>query len=105
VASDLDPQQMQRLVMSHPWQAYLDVLLADFDRVSQHLDTSEGDHRFLQGLKQRLRVDIETPYRVAQLESPLARPDRRRPRRLAPREDQTQAPDAVQAVRRRSYLA
>lgn len=102
---DLDPQTMQRLVLSRPWQAYLDWLLVQYDQVCQRLDQTTDDHRFVQGVKHGLTLALETPYRVGEMDSPLSRPSQRRPRRLKPESDRATAPDPVPAVRRRSYLA
>jgi hypothetical protein len=105
VPNDLDPQLMQRLVVSRPWQDYVEWLLIQFDQTAQRLDQTDGDHRFVQGLKHGLRLALETPYRAAGMDSPLARLSPRRPRRVKRPETETPPEDDLVAIRRRSFLA
>jgi len=105
--TDVDLAMLERLVRSSAWREYRNrVLIADYRRVSQALDTVQGDHRYYQGLKEGLRRAIEHPYALLSLPSPLssAEPPARVPARVAERghAGQDQAPASLA---RPSYLA
>ena len=105
---DIDLALLERLVRSSAWREYRDqVLLLDYRRVSQSLDTVQADHRYYQGLKEGLMRAIEQPYRLLNLPSPLvsAEAPARVPARVAARErDAAQEPVPV-SLARPSYLA
>lgn len=105
---EIDLAILERLVRSAPWREYREhVLLPAYGRVSQALDVAQSDHRYLQGLKEGLRLAMVEPYRLLGLPSPLEAPltmARRAHDRVTTAADAT-ADEAVVAVVRPSYLA
>jgi len=104
---DVDLALLERLVRSSAWREYRDqVLTQDYRRVSQTLDTVQGDHRYYQGLKEGLRRAIEQAYTLLSLPSPLnaTEPPARVPARALERARAGQDPVPPSLVRP-SYLA
>jgi len=104
---DVDLAMLERLVRSSAWGEYRNqVLTPDYLRVSQTLDTVQGDHRYYQGLKEGLRRAIEQAYVLLSLPSPLrsTEPPARVPARVAERAHAGQA-QAPPSLARPSYLA
>lgn len=102
----LDPELMAHLIASEGWQRYVAVLLADYDRLAQAVDTTERDHRWWQGMKQATRRLIEIPYEHAGLPSPLGREGQPSPfRPLAPDDPIPDPAEALPRIFRPGYLA
>jgi hypothetical protein len=105
--TDLSQELMARLVQSEPWRAYLRYLLDHFAQLEELYDRASENHVRLQASKAAIRQCIETPYQVAGLQSPLARPQldhvqaAKRKRRTRAR---TAAPVPLVAARRASGL-
>jgi len=105
---DIDLAMIERLVRTSAWREYRDqVLLVDFRRVCQTLDSVQGDHRYYQGLKEGLRRAIEQPYTLLDLPSPLREPEApaRLPARVAAREQDDTPAQGGRSLVRPSYLA
>jgi hypothetical protein len=107
--SDVDLLLLERLVRSSTWREYRDrVLLPAYGRVAQTLDVVREDHRYLQGLKEGLRLAMEEPYRLLGLPSPLetsSQMTRRARERVKTRADAAQEDMPAHANARTSYLA
>lgn len=73
--AEADLALLERLVRSSTWREYREqVLLMAYGRVAQALDVAQSDHRYLQGLKEGLRLAMVEPYRLLGLPSPLDTP-------------------------------
>jgi hypothetical protein len=105
-AADLDREMLDRLIRSSPWREYLlHALVPHYLQVTHALDVAREDHRYLQGVKEGLRLAIEQPYLATEQPSPLtlnAAAVRQRQRPVA-KAGTTDAPPVVPI--RQSYLA
>jgi hypothetical protein len=71
-APSLDRELLDRLTRSTPWREYLQhALIPHYLQVTHALDSAREDHRYLQGMKEGLRMAIEQPYVVCEQPSPL----------------------------------
>jgi hypothetical protein len=102
----IDRELLDRLTRSTPWREYLlNVLVPHYLQVTHALDVAREDHRYLQGVKEGLRLAIEQPYLTTGQPSPLtlnAGAARQRQRPVA-KTGATEAPPVVPI--RQSYLA
>ena len=105
-APDIDRELLDRLIRSTPWREFVQHLLVpQYLQVTRALDTARDDHRYLQGMKEGLRMAIEQPYALTEQPSPLtinatAVRQRQRPVARAPHAE----PSPVVPLRQ-SYLA
>ena len=105
---DVDTLLLERLIRSSTWREYREhVLLPAYSRVAQALDVAQSDHRYLQGLKEGLRLAMVEPYRLLGLSSPLEGHSVSSSRAQTRRPAQTDAAliDGPVPVARASYLA
>jgi len=102
---DVDREAIERLIRSTAWDELLTyVLLPLYVQVTHGLDTARDDHRYLQGMKEGLRLAIERPYGIVEQPSPLtlsAPALRVRPRQS----DEKKKESAPVLPIRQSYLA
>jgi hypothetical protein len=106
--TEADLALLERLVRSITWREYREqVLLPAYGRVAQTLDVATSDHRYLQGLKEGLRLAMVEPYRLLQLPSPLEQPmlTSRRAQKTVPQAADTSQDEGLRAPPRPSYLA
>jgi len=105
--SEIDLALLERLVRSYTWREYREqLLLPAYGRVSQALDVAATDHRYLQGLKEGLRLAMMEPYRLLGLPAPLEQgPGAGRLKKRVPPETDAPTSEAPALGVRPSYLA
>ena len=103
---EIDRDLLDRLTRSLGWREFLTrELVPRYLQMTHALDTAREDHRYLQGVKEGLRMAIEQPYVLTEQPSPLtlsATVTRSRPRGT---EKPTHDKASPVVTIRQSYLA